>query len=342
VGCSYSMLYFCTYFDSNYMLRGLALYRSLVRNAGAFRLWALCLDDRAYETLERLALPEVNLIALSNFERENSELLQVKGDRSEVEYYFTCTPFLPLYVLRSWPEIDVITYLDADLFFFSNPSAVLRELGGGSVLMVGHRFAPALMHLKMYGIYNVGFLSFRRNNVGLRCLRWWRDRCLDWCYDRVEIGRFADQKYLDDWPTRFPRVVVLRHRGGGVAPWNVENYTLRLEKGRVLVDRQPLLFFHFHGLKQIGRWVCDPNLGGYGIEHNRSVLKRHVYGPYMRELQKAASSIRASLPVVHSGLGLGSIRGECHGMGKRIKHQLSMTKKALKGNLWIVIRGRTI
>ena len=55
-----SMFYFCSYFDSNYLSKGLALYRSLVRHAVPFRLWVLCFDDLAYETLRRLALAEVS------------------------------------------------------------------------------------------------------------------------------------------------------------------------------------------------------------------------------------------------------------------------------------------
>ena len=122
------MYYFCTYFDSNYLTRGLALYRSLVRHAAPFRLWVLCFDDLAYETLQRLNLHEVVPISLRDFEDGDEELLQAKGNRSRIEYYFTCTPTLPLYILRNCSEVDVITYLDADLFFFSDPSPIYEEL----------------------------------------------------------------------------------------------------------------------------------------------------------------------------------------------------------------------
>ena len=51
------MLYFCTYFDSNYLSRALVLYRSLVDVGAEFTLWALCLDDEAYRLVSELALP---------------------------------------------------------------------------------------------------------------------------------------------------------------------------------------------------------------------------------------------------------------------------------------------
>lgn len=343
------MFYFCTYFDSNYLTKGLALYRSLVRHAKPFRLWVLCFDDSAYETLQQLALPEVIPISLREFEEGDEELLQAKNNRSQIEYYFTCTPSLPLYILRKCPEVDVITYLDADLLFFSDPSSIYQELDRGSVLIVGHRFPPRRRHMEVHGIYNVSFLSFRRDDVGLQCLHWWRNQCLEWCYDRLEDGRFADQKYLDDWPTRFPGVVVLQHKGAGLAPWNVENYSLRLENGQLLVDSQPLIFFHFHYLRQIRRWLYDPNLARFGL-HTDHLLKWYIYGPYLRELQEVARWISMSLPANKYYIHLRAIRESIpedemerdifRRMEGKIKHELSLIKQILRGHIWLVIGGR--
>lgn len=341
------MFYFCTYFDSNYLIKGLALYRSLVRHAQPFRLWVLCFDETAYEILQKLALPEVTLISLRDFEEGDEELLQAKGNRSRIEYYFTCTPSLPLYILRNHPEVDVITYLDADLFFFSDPSPIYEELGEGSVLIIGHRFPPHLKRSEVHGIYNVGFLSFRRDEVGIQCLHWWRERCLEWCYDRVEDGRFADQKYLDDWPTRFPGVVILQHKGVGLAPWNIDNYSLHLQDGHVVVDSQPLVFFHFHALKQIRRWLYDPGLATYGV-HSDSLLKRHIYVPYFRELREAAHCVSVLVDQPHTPMG--SIRGNAvfkkgsifRRVARRVKHELVLIKRVLRGDVWVVIDGRVM
>lgn len=343
------MIHFCTYFDSNYLVKGLALYRSLVRHAMPFRLWVLCFDDVVHETLQKAALPEITAISLRDFEEGDEDLLQAKTNRSQIEYYFTCTPSLPLYVLRNHGDVDVITYVDADLFFFSDASPIYRELDKGSVLIVEHRFSPALQHLKVHGIYNVGLVSFRRDDVGLQCLHWWRDRCLEWCYDRVEDGKFADQKYLDDWPARFPRVIVLQHKGAGLAPWNVDNYSLRLEDRHILVDSQPLVLFHFHGLKQMWRWLYDPGLGRYGV-HATSFLRRYVYGSYIRELHEAARCVAsfADRSYVH----LRSIRGSSpqvrgrrsilFAVARRAQHQLGILQKVLHRDLWVVIHGRIL
>src|SRR6266545_3388136 len=118
------MHYYCTYFDQHYLTRGLTLYRSLKRHSASFKLWVLCLDDPTYEVLSKLNLPDLLPVALKNFEKNDKALLAAKRDRTLIEYYFTCSPSWPLYILDNFPEVDLITYLDADLFFYSSPAPI--------------------------------------------------------------------------------------------------------------------------------------------------------------------------------------------------------------------------
>ena len=241
------------------------------------------MDRVCYDILVQLKLPNVHLIPLEDFEAGDEKLLRAKENRRLIEYYFTCTPSLPLFILNRHPEVDRITYLDADLFFFSSLIPLYDEIGTHSIAIIEHRFPPHLRHSDIHGIYNVGWLSFKRDEHALACLQWWREQCLEWCYDRVEDGRFADQKYLDAWPDRFPGVVVLRHKGANVAPWNVSNYIVREDRGRIWVDEQPLIFFHFHGLKKVNAWLYNHNLGDYGVRISSSLLWS-IYAPYISNL----------------------------------------------------------
>ena len=68
------------------------------------------------------------------------------------------------------------------------------------------------------------FVTFKNTVQGLKVLNWWRDACIEWCYARHEDGKFGDQKYLDNWTTMFEGVRELKHLGGGVAPWNLQQY----------------------------------------------------------------------------------------------------------------------
>ena len=273
----------CTYFDHNYLPRGLALHGSLREHCPEFQLWVLCLTPECHAALTQLALPEVRLITLEQLERFEPQLTEAKKNRTAIEYFFTCTPVLPLFVFESEPATDAVTYVDGDMLVFHPLDEVWDEVADSSIAIVAHRFPPALKALQQWGIFNVGWLTFRRDSHARACLEWWRDRCLEWCYDRLEDGRFADQKYLDDWPEWFSGVKVISHPGVNLAPWNLGGHQLALENDRVTVDGRPLLIFHFHGLKQRARSLFDPQLLRYSVQVD-SFLTENIYAPYLHKL----------------------------------------------------------
>ncbi len=342
---------FCTYFDSNYLTRALALYNSLLLHVESFHLWALCLDEKAYSIISRLSLPGLSAVSLDELEQGDLDLLKAKSNRSVIEYYFTITPSLLLFVLRKAPEYHRVTYLDADLYFFSDPAPIFEEFGDSSVLIIAHRFAERLKHLEKYGKYNVGFLTFQRSDSGLNCLRWWRTQCLEWCYDRVEDGRFADQKYLDSWPIRFEGVKELKNLGAGLAPWNFGNYNYSHRNGKFYVNTDELIFYHFHRFKRLWPFLLDPSLAAYDSDSNKiRFMKRSVYMPYMREF----NSVNHLLSGIssQSELTFGSIREKSH-RSLTLRSSLKLFKRfihigrvvisqTLLGNWWVVIKNRII
>lgn len=281
------MPHFCTYFDHNYLRQGLALHRSLQRYCPDFTLHVLCLSPACRDALLSMDLPGVRVTALEALEAACPELLAVKGGRSRIEYYFTLTPIWPLYLLEQGRCPDRVTYLDSDLWFFSSPMPLLDAQGEASVSVVGHRFPPRLAHLEEYGRYNVGWLSFRGDDRGMACLRWYRDRCLEWCFDRLENGRFADQKYLDTL-VGFEGVQVLEHPGANLAPWNVDRHEVTLSPEGVLADGVPLVFYHFHGLRRLAWKIYESGLGVYRARLTRD-LRGAVYESYLRELHTVSS-----------------------------------------------------
>ncbi len=278
-----AMRHFCTYFDHRFMDRGLALYESLKAHCESFTLWVLCMDGPCYELLSGLHLESMTLIPLKRLEEWDKDLLKAKSNRSTIEYYFTCTPVLPLYLFERFPTVREITYLDADLHFYHDPAPIYDEIGCHSIAIIPHGYTPRFRFREKYGIYNVGFIYFRRDDRGLACVRWWRDRCIEWCHARVEPNRFADQKYLDEWPTRFDRVAVLTHKGLNVAAWNMANYRIRESPHGILVDDQPLIFFHFQGLRRIRPWLYDPHTLDFGVILNRRI-KEMIFIPYIQAL----------------------------------------------------------
>lgn len=287
--------YFCTYFDHRYLTRGLALYESLRRHCPSFQLWVLAMDPLCCDILNALNLDHIRIIKRHDFEAGDLGLSQARNDRSVIEYYFTCTPSLPLFIFNNHREINQLTYIDADLFFFADPDPLFVEMGSGSVAIIAHRFAAGLRHQEQHGLYNVGWICFSRTTDGIGCLQWWRDRCIEWCYDRVEGTRFAEQKYLNEWPQRFKGVVVLQNKGANLALWNAANYRIGVNSEGIFVDDQPLIFFHFHGLKKINRWLYDAAFGEYGLPP-RSIPTRSIFRPYLRALFTQERRLKDLLP----------------------------------------------
>lgn len=274
------MRHYCTYFDQNFLPLGLALHESLKRHESDFVLHTLCLDEQTFQFLSNLKLTTLIPLRLEELERFDPALLSVKPSRSKVEYYFTLTPCLCRFLLSAIGFEETLLYVDADLFFYSDPGPAYAELGDGSVLIVGHRFPHHYKHLEVYGIYNVGLIAFRNTEEGRECVSWWRQQCLDWCYDRLEPGRFADQRYLDYWPALFPATRVLTHKGAGLAPWNVTRYRIH-SSDDVLIDDDKLIVYHFHNLRQVSFHVWDT--GEFPLTRD---VCRHVYWPYIRTVQK--------------------------------------------------------
>jgi hypothetical protein len=170
-----------------------------------------------------------------------------------------------------------------------------------SILLTEHRYPPRFNRENTSGKYCVQFITFRNDENGMRALRWWRDACIEWCYNRYENRKFGDQKYLDDWPQRFKGVHVLRHLGGGLAPWNIEQYKfLRKENNRLffldkkLGNKFEAIFYHFHYVRFFKNDLVD-----LGWRHPTMPVVINLYAPYIMELFQNEMEIKKIDPTFH-------------------------------------------
>jgi len=246
------MFNYCTLFDSNYLTRGLGMYHSLIRNSPEAHLYIFAFDTLCASILNQLNLTHATIITLSEF--ETPQLLEIKKSRSAGEYCWTCTPSIIKHSIERY-DLESCTYLDADLYFYSDPSVLIEEMGNKSVLISEHRYTKLFDHSKRAGVYCVQFMTFKNTDAGMTVLNWWQERCNEWCYNRYEDGKFGDQKYLDDWTTRFDCVHVMENEGGGVAPWNIQQYSIAKHEGSFTIEnkktgrKSSLIFYHFHKLQ---------------------------------------------------------------------------------------------
>lgn len=300
------MVNLCTLFDSNYLDRGIVLYKSLEKNAENFHLYILCFDEKAYDVLNGLRLRHATVIP----EREimTEELESIKAARTRAEYCWTCTPIVVQYVLENYAVADC-TYIDADMFFYSDPQILLDELyaNGASVGIIEHRFPNDIAKKQremFYGKYCVEFNTFCNDEIGQKVLKYWRARCFEQCTMAFGNESFGDQKYVEEWEEKFRGVYVYQHLGAGVAPWNICDYRMaNTEKGIALLYKKKnlveLVFYHFQNLM-----ILDGNkvfIGVYNeLGHKDKQLIKKLYEAYVLALRKARRELKemgAEIPV---------------------------------------------
>jgi hypothetical protein len=168
------------------------------------------------------------------------------------------------------------------MWFRKNPAHIFQELEASHkhVLITDHNYAPEYDSSFLSGQYCVQFMVFSRGGEKVR--KWWEERCIEWCYSRIEDGKFGDQKYLDDWLDRFPdEVHALSDKELLLAPWNAT----RFPYGRSVC-------WHFHSL----RIVSLDSASGFGVDCGvyplPLVTRQYVYERYVGDLRQALEIIR--------------------------------------------------
>ncbi len=287
---------FCIITGINYLAKAITMYESLIATGVSFDIYYVCFDKQTYRSLKQLNYPHIIPIALA--EVEDPELKKAKKTRSRSEYFFTLTPSIVLYTIEHY-KLDQLIYIDADLYFFDSPKLLLDEMTDDYSVLITKHFPP-LFHTPKEGIYCVQFVPFKNDEKGMTVLRWWRDRCLEWCFVRAEDGKWADQGYLNKWPELFSGVKVLSHYGA-VGPWAIEGpyiYMEIFEENNAPMGKDvatgnifPIVFFHFQGLKVLH----DSSVSNYSAPINPSAAAA-VYEPYTKHLFRVNEKIIAVCP----------------------------------------------
>jgi hypothetical protein len=197
-----------------------------------------------------------------------------------------------------------VFYFDPDIVVFSDLGELKAELAQASVVLTPHLCDPeeseeAVRHNEItalrHGTYNLGFLGVRPTENGLRFARWWRDRLLQHCWADIPNGLFTDQRWVDLAPALFPEIRILRHRQFNVATWNLTHRKVTLDgEGRLTIDGQPLVFFHFSGFDSGGQLMM--------LRHYAPVDSPlfELHDWYVREMTKEGQDELGALRCVYS------------------------------------------
>jgi hypothetical protein len=283
---------YCTLFDRKYLTRGLAMLASLGRHLkGHEEIIVLAMDEPTQAIMANREGRGLRVVTVDDL--DDAELTALRKTRPRREFCWTCTPALCAWAVRTGREGDLVVYLDADLSFFADPGILLEELAGAyNVLIHEHRFSPdRIAHEASSGRFNVGLVGFRVGPEGRDCVERWRAQTIEKC--EIGPGHYGDQKYLEEWPSRYPGVRILHNIGGGVAPWNVNQYRLGRHGGVPTVDGKPIIFYHYHALETLiePRWGLIAVRPSIGYRFSRRAMNI-LYGSYARELRRIDRELR--------------------------------------------------
>lgn len=256
---------------------------SLMSHNPNITLFIVCMDKEVEHELTLNPIPSSKIYSHEKLQEFRPELKKLKKKRTKAEYFFTCSAQVCDFIIQKNKEIDILNYIDADLYFFNSVESIYSELGKASIGIIEHKFHWLSKQKIKYGRFNVGWITFRNDNQGRKCISGWAKDCMDWCYQRLERGLYADQKYLDYWPSKYSNIKILENPGLNLAIWNVKNYKLKTINNRIYVNESPLIFYHFAGLKQLDRLKFTTQLSSY-YTYLGDVLLNNIYLPYLNHI----------------------------------------------------------
>ena len=237
------MINICTLSDSKFLLKGLALYQSLINSGNEFTLHYLCIDNESSNILISLGLKNLIAYDLEYFEYNDDKLLKCRNNppsefaaNKEEQFIWALAPYFTNYILKKLPENEYLFYIDADICIYENLSQLLQIIGYKSVGIHSHKFNSAYNDNYRTGWFNVGIVIFKNNLFGQLISTFWKNLLLDSNNSYYEkYGTCGDQKYLELFPKIWSlQTCIFDNDIEHLAPWNWN---------RIITKN--IFFFHF-------------------------------------------------------------------------------------------------
>ncbi|MDF2675658.1 MAG: putative Glycosyltransferase [Clostridiales bacterium] len=299
--------YYCIY-RKDYLYKGLVLYESMKKHDGSFKFFLICMDDESLELLNKMKLIDLIPVSIRDIEVFDTRIPELKGQRGEKTYIWTAKASAALYIFDKYKEVDHVIWVDGDTEFLSNPEPIYEEWKDYSVLLTAERFVGEYEYLgHMVGFYNTGFMGFKRDEIGIKCLEYFRERLQEWKNSEEEQGNWNDQLYVDDWLVRFPKVGVTNHDGINLTPFiagriNEEQHShVNIKDGIPHIKDTPIVLYHFMALKYYDG--NDFDLCYYWMKFDHHTINE-LYIPYFKKCNEAYSRIREIAPEFYPYLSM--------------------------------------
>jgi len=275
-----------TSFSFSYLTRAVVLVRTLRKVHPDWEIWAMMVDQPPPGGKYIDALAEFDHVLYA----DELGLPNFKSWLFKHDIVEACTAVkgqMISHLLGLGPE--KVVYLDPDIAVFHALDPILEQLDTSSIVLTPHQVEAnltdgavkdnELTSLK-YGVYNLGFVAVRNDEIGRRFGEWWARQLYFACYDEVENGLFTDQKWCDLVPSLFDRVHVIRDPGCNVASWNLSTRRISFtDEGYILVNGSPLKFYHYTKVNSLGDIMTEKYAG-----ENVEIME--VWNWYKRAIKK--------------------------------------------------------
>lgn len=195
-------------------------------------------------------LVEVDMIGALDFET-------MAAQYTIIELNCAMKSFMAQYIFKKYCP-DILLYLDSDMWVLHDLAVVEDALFQNDILITPHFMTPMPDGEKLplerdvlrSGIYNAGFIGFRKSETVDQFLQWWSFHMQTECHYNFAEGMAVDQVWLNLAPLFFKRVGIFDHKGANVAYWNLHERSLSFTDNKILVNESdPLLFLHISGYK---------------------------------------------------------------------------------------------
>ena len=248
---------YCTIITKSHIAYARALASTLIKLHPQNRLFVLLADkldsyiDPAKEPFNIIKLEELN-------DQEEIERMCFYYNKSELcfclrawlhEFMFNKTEFM------KW------IYFDSDILVYHSLKNISDQLDNNSIMLSPHLISinppkqidvKAIRKLESYllrngGIYNGGFLALRKTKESKAFIKWFKHHLKMYGFSNRPM-QSGDQFWLTCVPLYFKEVSILRAPGANLAYWNLYERSIRRDSlGKIWVNDEPLLFFHFAG-----------------------------------------------------------------------------------------------
>ena len=269
------------YFSENYASRAALLGRSLKPYLNGGQIHAMVTDRVANEIAVREGFKVYHMSEI-----EQSRNFHDWDKKTFAEKLFTLGPAFTFRVIAGLPAGRRVLYLNSDIFFLGDPHNLWETPESWDVQLFPHHYSLInKIRLKKFGELNAGAMAITKSEESLKVIENWANQCASWCFDRAENGKYADQKYLEDFERWSVKVSVAKSKAMNLASW---------VSGAKKEDFQNCIFYHFHGLVAQGEYIVLPHLQYLRLAKK---LEKDMHRDYLKKLESLDSElgIKASL-----------------------------------------------